>query len=344
MRRLRIFTWHIHGSYLYYLTQANHDFYIPLKPGQPGYGGRAGRFAWGDNVHEVPAEAVKQLQFDCILFQSPRNYLEDQYEILSPAQQQLPRIYLEHDPPREHPTDTRHLVTDANVLLVHVTPFNQLMWDAGTVPTEVIEHGVIVPDGIRYSGELNRGIVVVNNLRSRGRRLGADLFQLVRDRLPLDLVGMDAESLGGLGEVPLPQLAAFQSHYRFFFNPIRYTSLGLAVCEAMMIGMPIVGLATTEMAMVIENGVSGYVDTNPVRLVEVMTHLLQHPADAKRWGEGAYRVAQERFHIRRFVQDWEAAFARVTDSPPVSFVIQESRSPTNATTNSAIHLPVIGGK
>ena len=28
MRRLRILTWHVHGNYLYYLTQVPHDFYI----------------------------------------------------------------------------------------------------------------------------------------------------------------------------------------------------------------------------------------------------------------------------------------------------------------------------
>ena len=46
-----------------------------------------------------------ELDLDCILFQSRRNYLEDQ-EILSPEQRRLPRIYVEHDPPRETPTDT----------------------------------------------------------------------------------------------------------------------------------------------------------------------------------------------------------------------------------------------
>ncbi len=98
----------------------------------------------------------------------------------------------------------------------------------------------------------------MNNLARRGRRLGADVFERVRQEVPLDLVGMDATSLGGLGEVPPTELAAFEARYRFFFNPIRYTSLGLAVIEAMMLGMPIIGLATTEMATAIENGVSGY--------------------------------------------------------------------------------------
>jgi len=122
MQPLRILTWHIHGSYLYYLTQSQHHFYLPVKSGRPeGYGGRLGSFPWSDNVYDVPASEVKNLKFDCILFQSKRNYLEDQYEILSESQRRLPLIYLEHDPPREHPTDTRHFVDDPNILLVHVT-------------------------------------------------------------------------------------------------------------------------------------------------------------------------------------------------------------------------------
>lgn len=29
-RRLRVLTWHIHGSYLYYLTNSNADFFLPV--------------------------------------------------------------------------------------------------------------------------------------------------------------------------------------------------------------------------------------------------------------------------------------------------------------------------
>ncbi len=316
MRRLRILTWHVHGSYLYYLARTRHEFYLPVKPGRPaGYLGRLGRFPWPDTVREVPAEAVRRLPLDCVLFQSRANYLEDQHELLSPAQRRLPRIYLEHDPPREHPTDTRHPVDDPGVLLVHVTPFNDLMWDSGRTPTRVIEHGVALPEGVRYTGELPRGLVVVNNLKQRGRRLGADLFDRVRREVPLDLVGIDSETAGGLGDIPHPDLPRFEARYRFFFNPIRYTSLGLAVCEAMMLGMPVVGLATTELATVVENGVSGYVDTDLRRLVERMHELLADPAEARRLGEGARRRARTRFGIERFARDWDEAFALVTGLP-----------------------------
>lgn len=309
---LQILTWHVHGSYLYYLTQCPHEFYLPVKPGKPeGYGGRLGGFPWGENVHDIPAEEVRHQKFDCILFQSRRNYLQDQYEILSEAQQALPRLYLEHDPPREHPTDTKHIVDDPNVLLVHVTHFNNLMWDNGATPTHVIEHGVIVPEDVRYTGEIPRGIVVTNGLRKRGRRLGADIFQQVQQSVPLDLVGMDAESLGGLGEVPHASLPAFQARYRFFFHPIRYTSLGLAVCEAMMIGLPIIGLATTELATVIENGISGYIDTNIFHLAERMQELIANPQKAYRLGEAAKEQARSRFGIERFIQDWNQVFEQV---------------------------------
>jgi Glycosyl transferases group 1 len=321
MRPLRVLTWHVHGNYLYYLSQASAEFYLPVKPGRfPGYGGRGSTFPFGPNVHDVPAEAVRDLSLDCVLFQSQRNYESDQFEILSEAQKRLPRIYLEHDPPRENPTDTRHPVDDANILLVHVTHFNALMWDSGRTPTRVIEHGVTVPEGVRYTGGFERGIVVVNHLKRRGRRLGADIYQRLRHDVPLDLVGMAAEEAGGLGEIKPPELPAFEARYRFFLHPIRYTSLGLAVLEAMMIGMPIVGLATTELTTVIENDVNGYIDTNPDRLVTHMRALLHSPARAQELGEAARRTALERFNILRFTRDWEETFefvaGRPTDAAP----------------------------
>lgn len=313
MKRLKVLVWHVHGSYLYYLSQAPHDFYVPFKSDRSGhYSGKWGHIPWPDNLHDVPAEEVRRLPLDCVLFQTPRQYLEDQYDLLSPEQLNLPKVYLEHDPPRESPTDTRHLVNDPNVLLVHVTPFNALMWDCGRTPTAVIDHGAVVPDQIRHTGEIERGLVVVNHLGRRGRRLGADVFDCVRSEVPLDLVGMASEEVGGLGEVLHRDLPAFESHYRFFFNPIRYTSLGLAVVEAMMVGLPVVGLATTEMATVIENGVSGFVDTDVDKLVRAMKELLRDPGLARKLGENARKAALERFNIRRFADDWSRALALVT--------------------------------
>ena len=308
---MKIFTWHIHGSYLFYLSQGNYDIYIPVKENKTeGYYGRGETFPFGDNVIEIPVDEVKGYEFDCILFQTNHNYLVDQFEILSEEQRQLPKIYLEHDPPLPHPTDTKHLIDDPDIALVHVTHFNSLMWDSNNTPVKVIEHGVTASEA-SYTGELNKGIVVINNLPQRGRLLGFDIFQQVKREVPLDLVGMGTGDWG-LGEILHPQLPQFQAKYRFFFNPIRYTSLGLAICEAMMMGIPVVGLATTELSSVINNGYSGFIHTDINYLVDKMNLLLNDQEMAREIGNNGREVAMKRFNIQRFTSEWEQLFNEVT--------------------------------
>ena len=311
-QRRRILTWHEHGNYLLYLTQVPHEFYVVTQPGGgPGRAGLGGSLPWGPNVHEIDAGTVREQAFDLVLYQSRTAWDGDRWALLSDAQRRLPRAYIEHDPPQQHPTDTRHWVDDPGTLLVHVTPFNALMWDSGSTPTAVIEHGVMLLGEPTERHTLARGICVVNNLDRRGRRLGLDVYRQVAAELPIDLVGLGAERVGGLGEVRNTDLPAFMARYRFFFNPIRYTSLGLAIVEAMMAGLPVVGLATTELVTVIRAGENGYIDTRPARLVEAMRGLLADPALALRLGDAARRTALERFGIERFIRDWEALIARL---------------------------------
>lgn len=303
---MNILTWHVHGNYLYYLSRLPHNIFLPLDGAGVGdYLGRGASFPWGNNVFDVLVDDIPSLRLDCVIFQRERHYVRDQYMILSEKQRRLPQIFIEHDPPQGHPTNTRHCLYNSRVFLVHVTHFNALMWDSGSTRTAVVPHGVVIPEDVRYSGSLDRGIVAVNHLEKRGRRLGADLFQDIRKEVPLDLVGMDSEKLRGKGEISHKHFASFLSAYRFMFNPIRYTSLGLAVCEAMMIGLPVVGLATTEMSRVICNYETGYCDTDIRRLVDFMNHLIRNPYLARNLGENARAYAQKHFGIDRFVNDWQ---------------------------------------
>ena len=312
-KRLNILIWHIHGSYLNALARIEHNWYLPIKAGRPeGYGGRGATFDWPDYVQEVPAEEVKRLALDLIIYQTPRNYFEDQYEILSQEQQRLPRLYLEHNTPKPHATDTRHAIDDPNVLLVHVTHYNRLMWDNGRTPTRVIEHSVAIDPTVSYQGQLERGITVINGMQKRPRITGYDLFLQARQQVPLDVAGMQTEELGGLGDVPYRHLHRRIAEYRFLFSPIRYTSLPLAVIEAMTIGMPVVALATTELPTVIEHGKSGYVSCDIEELIMHMHTLLKNSDEARRMGAYARHVAQERFSLERFARDWNAAFAQLT--------------------------------
>lgn len=306
--RLKIFTWHIHGSYLYYLSQCNFDIYIPVNDKKnEGYYGRGKTFPFGSNVIEIPVEYIKEQTFDAILFQSEKNYLVDQYEILSEEQRQLPAVYLEHNAPTVHPVDSNHPLDNPEVVLVHVTHYNKLMWKNNVPLIRVIQHGIPEPT-TQYSGDINKGIVVINHIRERGRITGWDIFEQVRSVIPMDLAGMGTEHYGGLGEVLHPQLPAFIARYRFFFNPIRHTSFGLSVCEAMMAGMPIVSLATTEYAVTLKNGISAFISTNVDELITGMQLLLNDQTLATAMGKQAHAVAQQQFNIRQFMREWEQVF------------------------------------
>ena len=311
-RPLRLLTWHVHGNYLWYLSHIPHEIVLPVRPGRPhGYGGRAGAFPWPDSVREVPVEHLGDVAVDAVIYQAHEHWLVDRHEVLSPAQRAVPQIVVEHDPPRQSPTDTRHPVDDPEALVVHVTAFNDLMWDCGATPTRVVEHGVVVPDDARWTGRIDRGITVVNGLATRGRRLGLDVFLAARDQVPLDLVGMGSAELGGLGEVPPPELAHAVADYRFYFHPVRYTSLGLSLCEAMTVGVPVVGLATTELPTIIDDGVNGFTSTDPARLVTAMRALLEDRGLASEIGAAGRRTALERFSIDRFVRDWDELLHQV---------------------------------
>ncbi len=313
MQQLNILIWHIHGSYLTAITQTEHNWYVPIKPDRSeGYVGRGVDSTMPAYVREVPAEAVRNLDLDLIIFQTPKNYQEDQFEILTEAQRRLPKIYLEHNAPEPHPVHSRHPVDDPNILVVHVTHFNRLMWDCNQSPTAVIEHSVAIDPNVQYTGQIAQGITVLNEFERRGRMVGFDLFQRARQAVPLTTVGMRSGDIGGIGEIHYRYLHRRVAEYRFLFSPMRYTSLPLAVVEALTIGMPVVALATTELPTVIENGVHGYISNDIETLIEHMRVLLSHPEEAKRLGNQAKQLARDRFGMERFVRDWNKTFAQVT--------------------------------
>lgn len=312
MRRLKIFTWPIHGSYFNNLAQIDTDWYIPVAPERAnGYGGKGHTFDLPKTVFEVPAAQVRDLDFDIILYQHPQHYAEDRFDLFSEAQRNKSQIYLEHNTPRPHPTDSQHPVDDPNVLLVHVTHFNQLMWDDRRTPSVVIEHAVAFDPQATYTGTLERGITVCNCIQRRPRIAGYDLFLQAREHVPLDAAGIETERFGGLGDIPYRDLHRRMAPYRFLFSPMRYTSLPLAVVEAMTLGMPIVALATTELPTVIVDGEHGFLSCDPSVLVDRMRFLLANPMEAHRMGANARNLVRERFSMERFVADWNAAFVRV---------------------------------
>jgi hypothetical protein len=288
MRRLRILTWAARPDYLRCLAQTSHELLVV---------GRSDHDEAAPNVRGIAPDEARRQKFDLILFQRPQNYLDDQYEQLASAQRRVPKIYLEHEPPRDHPVDSRHVVSDAGVVVVHVSHFNRLMWDHGGMRTRVIEPGVPAPR-VRYSGELERGLAVIGHV-TRRRALGIDLYDEAKRRAPLDLaLELDAEAA---------------ARYRFFFFPARYASPSLAVIQAMMIGMPV--LAASGVPDVVRHGIDGFVEADIGCLVERMHELAADRQRAALLGAAAREHATARFGMRRFVADWNRLFGELIHAP-----------------------------
>jgi hypothetical protein len=299
---LEVLTWHVHGAYMGALARVPVRWTLPVAPGRVGYGGRSRTAAWPDNVVEVPVDELPTRSFDVVVYQHHLHHAVDRFTVLTPEQRSAPAVFIEHDPPRAAPTDTVHPVTEPATTVVHVTAFNALMWDT-RAPSVVIDHGVDVPvEPARL--ERPAGIAVINDLAGRGRRLGLDVFLEARRHLPLTLIGMGAEELGGQGEVGPADVVPTVAAHRFLFSPIRYTSLGLGILEAMAAGVPVVGLATTELVTVVHDGVEGFVNTAPAALWHAGRRLLDDRPLALAMGAAARDVAASRFGMARFVSEW----------------------------------------
>jgi glycosyltransferase involved in cell wall biosynthesis len=193
----------------------------------------------------------------------------------------------------------RHVAADRpDLTVVHVTHFNRLFWDTGRTPTRVIEHGMIDP-GYRYTGELDRGAVVVNEPARRGRVVGADLLPELGRAMPLDLFGIGTER-----SLPQSRLHDEMARRRAYVHPYRWTSLGLSLVEAMHLGMPVVAVATTEAPEAVP-AAAGIVTNRLDRLTEGLRRLAAEPARARRMGEAARRYALERYGLARFLSEWD---------------------------------------
>jgi glycosyltransferase involved in cell wall biosynthesis len=310
---MRVFLWHVHGSYTTALVQGRHKYLLPTLPDRGPDGlGRARTWEWPRSAVEVPPEEAAEADVDVVVLQRPHEleHLAERWLGGRRPGRDIPAVYLEHSSPQGRIAEMRHPTADRyDLTLVHVTHFNALFWDAGSTPTRVIEHGVVDP-GYRYTGELPRAAVVINEPGRRGRVTGTDLLPRLNGDVPLDLFGIGAAAFGGIEDLPQALLHQEMARRRAYLHPVRWTSLGLSLLEAMHLGMPVVALATTEVAEAVPRE-AGVVSNRVETLREALNRFLQDPAEARERGLAARRAASSRYALERFLADWDALFEDV---------------------------------
>ena len=318
---MRILLWHVHGAWTTAFVQGGHDYLVPVLPDRgPDGRGRAQTYDWPDNVAEVSPDQAARADVDVVVLQRPEELdgLARRWLGRRRPGTDVPAVYLEHNAP-EGPVDAmRHHAADrADLVVVHVTHFNRLFWDTGTTATTVIEHGVVDP-GPRYTGELPRAAVVVNEARRRRRVTGTDLLPFLGGQVPLDLFGMSSHELAGhlgpggasLGDLPQARLHEEMARRRVYLHPVRWTSLGLSLLEAMHLAMPVVALATTEVAEAVPLE-AGVVTNRLEVLAAELRRLVDEPEEARLLGKAARHAALSRYGLGRFLAEWDQLLGEV---------------------------------
>jgi hypothetical protein len=320
---MKVLLWHVHGSWTTSFVQGPHEYLLPVTPDRGPDGlGRARTWDWPASVREVTPEQLREEDVDVVVLQRTRD-LELVREWLGREPgRDLPAVFLEHNAPDGAVPNTRHPLADqAEIPIAHVTYFNQLFYDNGTAPTVVIEHGIVDP-GERYTGELARAAVVVNEPVRRGRYTGGDLLPLLSEAAPLDVFGMglsglddsyglDKSRLGLFEDLPQAAMHAELARRRVYVHPVRWTSLGLSLLEAMHLGMPVVALATTEAVEAVPDE-AGVLSTRPQRLAAAVRTFVDDPDAARLAGKAARAAALERYGLARFLADWDRLLEEVT--------------------------------
>ncbi|KOV71929.1 MULTISPECIES: glycosyltransferase [unclassified Streptomyces] len=319
---MNILVWHVHGSWLTALVQGPHTYLVPVTDDRGPDGlGRALTWNWPESVRERTPKELWDCDIDLMVLQRPHELdLALRWTGRRPGVD-VPAVYVEHNSPDESPERQLHpLAGQSAIPLVHVTHFNRLMWDNGQAPTEVVEHGIIDP-GALYTGTERRAAVVVNEPVRRGRTTGTDLLPRFARSAPLGVFGMRTEGLAehlGLPpercrtrDLPQHELHREMARCRVYLHPVRWTSLGLSLLEAMFLGMPVVALDTTEAREAIPEG-AGVVSNRLDVLEDAVRAFLADPGLARRTGAAARAAAQGRYGERRFLDDWERLIKEVT--------------------------------
>ena len=316
---MRVLLWHVHGSWTTSFVQGHHDYVIPLLHDRgPDGRGRAQTWNWPVNVREVPVEELADVPVDVVLLQRPH-----EPELLHRwtgrrAGVDLASVYVEHNAPSGPAAATRHPLADQDAItVVHVTSFNAVMWDCGRAPTAVVEHGVVDP-GYRYTGELSSLAVVVNEPVRRWRVAGTDLVLHMAATVPVEVYGMGLDGLvrrapqlaGSVHDLRQDELHDRIGHHRAYFHPYRWTSLGLALIEAMMAGLPVLGLPTTAAPEAVP-GTAGVLSSDLDVLRRTARRWMHEPEEARERGRAARRFALERFGLHRFLDDWDVLLKEV---------------------------------
>jgi glycosyltransferase involved in cell wall biosynthesis len=312
----------VHGGYTDTLLSGPHTYLFPARDSS----GRGGLSRLGDrgpaNAVELGWPQMRDEPPDLVVLQRETDLQDCAVHLGRRPGREMPAVWLEHNTPRLRVPDLWHPMAGVpGVLVVHVTHFNALMWDCGEAPTMVVEHGV-ADLGHRYTGTEARLAFVVNEPVRRWRVTGTDLLPVFADH-PVDAFGIDGDllperlvgqcpQLRFAGNLSPEELYAAMVQRRAYLHLNRWTSLGLSLLQAMVLGLPVLVLDTTEASRAVPPE-AGALSNDVAELRRTAAVLLADRDEARARGQVARQAALARYPLDRFLARWDEAFDRARE-------------------------------
>ena len=317
---MKILAWHVHGSWMTAFVHSRTTCSSPSCPtaaptGSAGPPPTAGPPGSGRSPRaEIARPGAGRRRAAAARRRRPRSRAWTGLE----AGRDVPAVYVEHNTPRGDVTGWRHPLADQHrIPIVHVTHFNAAMWDNGEAPVRVIEHGIPDP-GHLYDGRWSRSAFACNEPVRRTRVAGTDLAARIARDVPVHVYGMKTDGveqiiptgLAGAEELAQADLHKRMAEHRAYLHPYRWTSLGLALLEAMTLGMPVLALAATAAPQAVPAG-AGLVSARRRRARAPRRAPCRRPGLARAQGEVARAHALEHYGLERFLADWDRLLEEV---------------------------------
>lgn len=113
-----------------------------------------------------------------------------------------------------------------------------------------------------------------------------------------------------------PDVKKYLTKFDLYVQPSLSESFGLAMAQAMNVGLPVVASAVGGMTEVVTDGKSGLLvePANSKALAAAILALLRQPAKARRMGKAARQEAQTRFNLKDMIGELETVYEETAAS------------------------------
>lgn len=115
----------------------------------------------------------------------------------------------------------------------------------------------------------------------------------------------------------VPDVSKYLTSFDLYIQPSLSESFGLAILQAMSVGLPVIATNTGGIPEVVTEGKSGLLvePMDSKALAEAILELLRHPQKAKKMGEMAHKEAQLKFNLDDMIKELEKTYESVAKNP-----------------------------